>query len=80
MTSVQVIDFTSCALGVIRLERDDVSVDYVMKLDECIKCVFNTDCRFRDGVWRINVRSFKSLKRVLSDGGYDADICHYDGE
>lgn len=80
MSSVQVIDFTNCALGVIRLERDDVSVEYVMRLDECIKKSFNTDCRFRNGAWRINVRSHKTLKSVLSDGGYDKDICRYDGE
>lgn len=80
MASVQVIDFTNCALGVIRLERDDVSVEYVMRLDECIEKAFNTDCRFRNGAWRINVRSYKSLKNILIDGGYENDICRYDGE
>lgn len=80
MASVQVIDFTDCALGVIRLERDDVSVEYVMKLDECIKQAFRTNCRFRDGIWRINVLYHKNLKTILSNGGYEEGICHYDGE
>ena len=80
MSKIQVVDFTQYALGCIRLERDDVDVAYVMKLDEYISRNFVTDCKFRNDVWRIHVRAPKTLKTVLTEGGYTKGMCLYDGE